>query len=82
MTAMRSVQPQSACSKFRFTYRFNGTDWCIEVPAQSLEEAKERVKVLSFARFEDEIVAPTHASISERHSQRRFRTRLRSAQFY
>jgi hypothetical protein len=79
MTAMRSVQPQSKRSKFRFTYRYDGADWSIEIPAQSLEEAKERVKVLSFARYEDEIARP---AISERRSQKRFRTRLRSLQFY
>jgi len=78
MTAMRSVQPESTRSKFRFTYRFNGADWCIEVPAQSLEEAKERVKVLSFARHEEELAPPT---ASDRRP-RRLRTRLRSAQFY
>jgi hypothetical protein len=82
MTAMRSVQPESTRSKFRFTYRFNGADWCIEVPAQSLEEAKERVKVLSFARYEDELANPAPPAASARRAQRRFRSRLRPLQFY
>jgi hypothetical protein len=82
MTAMRSVQPQATSSKFLFTYRFNGVDWSIEVPAMSLEEAKERVKVLSFARSEDEKASSRNPPISERRSQRRFLSRIRSAQFY
>jgi hypothetical protein len=82
MTAMRSVQPQATSSKFLFTYRFNGVDWSIEVPAMSLEEAKERVKVLSFARSEDEKGSNLNPPISERRSQRRFLSRIRSAQFY
>lgn len=56
MTAVSA--PRSPIRKFPFTYRFDGADWCIEIPARSLEEAKERVKVLGFARYEGEAGRP------------------------
>lgn len=48
------TEPASAYRKYRFSYRFDGTDWTIDIPALSLEEAKDRVKVLGFARYEGE----------------------------
>lgn len=55
--------PRSEFKRFLFTYRYNGTDWSIEIPALSAEEAKERVKVLPFAVCHGEIrprsAAPT-----------------------
>ncbi len=38
MTAISSVRSQF--KKFPSTYRFDGTDWCIEIPARSLDEAR------------------------------------------
>ncbi len=58
-----SVAPaKSVFKRYLFTYRFDGADWSLEIPARSLEEAKERVKVLSFARCEGETRAPTGRS--------------------
>jgi hypothetical protein len=77
MTAI-SVRSPSQYRKFRFTYRFDGTDWCIEVPALSLEEARERVKVLGFARHEGD--APSaRATEPARRPRGWFRAALRSA---
>ena len=42
--------------RFVFTYVYGGREWSLEVPALSLEEAKERVRVLPFARCEGEAV--------------------------
>jgi hypothetical protein len=76
MTAISSVR--SRFRKFPFTYRYDGTDWCIEIPARSLDEAKERVKVLGFARFEGE--APrTPTAPAGRRPRGWFQNALRSA---
>ena len=51
-------QPEAGVSpkyrNYHFTYRFDGTEWSIPIRAKSLQEAKERVKVLGFARYEGE----------------------------
>lgn len=49
-----SVQAKSEYRRFVFTYVYGGHEWSLEVPALSLEEAKERVRVLPFARCEGE----------------------------
>ena len=51
-----SVQAKSEYRRFVFTYVYGGREWSLEVPALSLEEAKERVRVLPFARCEGEAV--------------------------
>jgi len=76
MTAISSVRSQFR--KFPFTYRYDGTDWCIEIPARSLEEAKERVKVLGFARYDGEAPRAPTAS-SARRPRGWFQSALRSA---
>ena len=62
MTEIHSIgarsQPAGMKSQFRkflFTYHFHGTDWSFEISATSAEEAKERVKVLAFARYDGEL---------------------------
>ncbi len=76
MTAISSVRSQF--KKFPFTYRFDGTDWCIEIPARSLDEAKERLKVLGFARYEGEAPRAPTASPARR-PRGWFQNALRSA---
>ncbi|MCB1498006.1 MAG: hypothetical protein KDJ86_19635 [Bauldia sp.] len=49
-----SATPAPTFTTYHFTYRFEGAEWSIAIPAQSLQEAKERVKVLGFARYEGE----------------------------
>lgn len=50
-----AVQAKSEYRRFLFTYLFGGREWSLEVPALSLEEAKERVKVLPFSRCDGEL---------------------------
>jgi len=76
MTAISSVR--SKFRKYPFTYRYDGTDWCIEIPARSLEEAKERVKVLGFARYEGETPRAATAT-ADRRPRGWFQSALRSA---
>ncbi|MEQ8698981.1 MAG: hypothetical protein RLT05_20795 [Bauldia litoralis] len=72
--------PTQRYQPYRFTYRFNGTEWSIDIPALSLSEAKERVKVLGFARFEGEVTASHgRAERAERRSGAWFRKAMRSA---
>lgn len=49
-----SNQTRSEYRRFLFTYLFDGREWSLEVPALSLEEARERVRVLPFARCDGE----------------------------
>ena len=79
MTITHAIRAKSIYEKYRFTYRFNGADWNIEVPALSLEEAKDRIKVLTFARYESEAPASlTRLADSERHAPGWFTNALRS----
>ena len=80
MTITHAIHANSTYEKYRFTYRFDGADWNIEIPALSLEEAKDRVKVLTFARFESEAPASlSRLAESERRSRSWFINALRSA---
>lgn len=77
---MTPTRKKSTYEKYRFTYRFNGADWNIEIPAQSLDEAKDRVKVLTFARYESEAPAAlTRAVDSQRYTPGWLQNALRSA---
>lgn len=54
---MQDVAERRYHSEYRrylFTYRYAGTDWSVEIAALSIDEAKERVKLIPFARFEGE----------------------------
>lgn len=42
---------------FLFNYRFDGRDWGFEIKAKDADEARERVKVMSLARYEGVLVA-------------------------
>lgn len=75
MTAITQTSAPAPYARFRFTYRFDGADWSFEIPALSLEEAKERVKVLAFARPESETPAMrSRATRPQPWSRRWFRT--------
>jgi len=39
------------------SYRFDGSEWCVTIPARSHEEAEQRLKALSWGRVDGEIVA-------------------------
>lgn len=49
-----TIQAKSEYKRFLFTYLFGGREWSLEVPALTLEEARERVRVLPFARCNGE----------------------------
>jgi hypothetical protein len=40
-----------------FTYRHDGAEWTLEIKAQDIRDAKERVKALTFARYDGELIA-------------------------
>ena len=65
--------------KYSFTYRFDGADWTIEIPALSLEEAKDRVKVLGFARYENDKKSKRKRDPNGYGSSSWFRKALRGA---
>ena len=44
-------------NRYLFEYRHDGNDWGIEIVARSPEEAKERIKSLTWARYQGEIKA-------------------------
>jgi hypothetical protein len=41
---------------FLFSYRHEGANWNVEIPARSFEDARRRVCALSLARCEGEVV--------------------------
>lgn len=40
-----------------FEYRHQGADWALEIEADSVDDAKERLKALTWARYNGEIRA-------------------------
>jgi len=40
-----------------FSYRYNGREYTIDVVAEDASDAKERLKMLAFARYDGELVA-------------------------
>lgn len=75
---MTVISSQPQYRKFPFTYRFDGVDCCIEIPALSLEEAKLRLKVLGFARYEGD-ARPSRAEKRDRKPRGWFRSALKPA---
>jgi hypothetical protein len=43
--------------RYLFEYRFDGSEWGIEIPATSPDEARERLKALAWARYRGRVVA-------------------------
>jgi len=44
-------------NRYLFEYRHDNSDWGIEIIAKSPEEAQERIKSLTWARYQGEIKA-------------------------
>jgi hypothetical protein len=42
---------------FLFTYRYEGADYSLEIPAATLAEAKGRLSAMGFARYDGELKA-------------------------
>ncbi|WP_421725600.1 hypothetical protein [Bauldia sp.] len=78
MKTSKSPESSSEYKRFTFTYRFDGADWAIEIPALSLEEARERVKVLGFARYDDHRKRRRRRSPNGHGSSAWFRNAIRS----
>ena len=79
MTTSEDSQIPSEYQRFPFTYRFEGADWSIEVPALTLEEARERVRVLGFARYDGDQEKKPKRSPNGYGSSAWFRSVMRSA---
>lgn len=54
MNLAPALHAKSEYRRFVFTYVYGGREWSLEVPALSADEAKERLRVLPFARCEGE----------------------------
>jgi len=48
---------KSCYSRYLFEYRYDGSEWGIEITAKSPEEACERIGALTWARYRGEIAA-------------------------
>jgi len=44
-------------SRYLFEYRHDGSEWGIEIVAKSPQDAQERLKAISWARYKGEIAA-------------------------
>jgi hypothetical protein len=44
-------------SRYLFEYRHDGSEWGIEIVAKSQQDAQERLKAISWARYKGEIAA-------------------------
>jgi len=49
-------------NRYLFEYRFRNADWAFEVVATSPEEARERLKAISWAQYKGEIFAKIAAT--------------------
>jgi hypothetical protein len=52
-----SVSFQNDYRQYLFEYRHEGSHWGIEITAASPEDAKERLKAISWANYKGEIAA-------------------------
>ncbi|EKS30904.1 hypothetical protein [Afipia felis] len=43
--------------RYLFEYRFENAEWALEIVASSPDEAKERLKAISWAKYKGEIFA-------------------------
>ena len=65
---MTTIPVPTQYKKYSFTYRYNGADCCIEIPALSLDEAKQRLQVIGFAQYDGETPRPIAARRERRSS--------------
>ncbi len=49
--------------KFLFSYRYDGAEWSIEIPARSVDEARKRISSLALARYDGEVFARYPATV-------------------
>jgi hypothetical protein len=48
--------PDGSYKRYLFEYRYDDAEWCLEIPARSEAEARERLKVLPWAHYRGEAV--------------------------
>ena len=48
---------------FLFTYRHDGAEWCLEVPAKDEDDARARLAKISYATYNGEVKAKIPASL-------------------
>jgi hypothetical protein len=48
---------------YLFTYRHDGAEWTLEIKARDVRDAKERLRALSFARYDGELIAKVPVSL-------------------
>lgn len=53
-----------ASREFLFTYRFDGAEWGISIFARDAVEAQEKIKAVSMARYDGELMMLIPASVS------------------
>ena len=65
---MISFSEWGAYGRYLFEYRHDGSEWGLEIVAKSPEDARQRLKALSWATYKGEIAAkmrrPGHAATS------------------
>ena len=49
--------PGPSFQRYLFEYRYDNSEWGIEIMAASQQEAHERIKALGWARYKGEIMA-------------------------
>lgn len=49
---------------YLFSYNYQGSEYSLEIPANSLEEAKGRLSQMVFAQYDGELVAKVPANSS------------------
>jgi uncharacterized protein YggU (UPF0235/DUF167 family) len=48
--------PNEVYPIFLFSYRFDGSEWTVDIPAKNKEEALERIKALAWAKYDGVLV--------------------------
>ncbi len=51
------MSAEKPMQEYLFTYRFDGTEWGTSVFARNPVEAKEKIKAMSLARYDGELMA-------------------------
>ncbi|RWC38566.1 MAG: hypothetical protein EOS28_29415 [Mesorhizobium sp.] len=54
---------ETGFKSFLFSYRYEGAEWNIEIPARSWEDARKRVSALAFAKCDGEVIARMPAAL-------------------
>ena len=61
---MAAFSENESFNRYLFEYRFDGSEWGIEITAASPDEARERLKALAWAHYKGRVVAIIPAAFS------------------